>query len=51
MYRHHPQTIQIKSLLEDGAIGPLRLIRAAQSFTVDRSSTMCGCSPSSRAAR
>jgi D-xylose 1-dehydrogenase (NADP+, D-xylono-1,5-lactone-forming) len=35
MYRHHPQTIQIKSLLEAGAIGPLRLIRAAQSFPID----------------
>jgi D-xylose 1-dehydrogenase (NADP+, D-xylono-1,5-lactone-forming) len=35
MYRHHPQTIQIKSLLEAGAIGPLRLIRAAQSFPTE----------------
>jgi D-xylose 1-dehydrogenase (NADP+, D-xylono-1,5-lactone-forming) len=35
MYRHHPQTIQIKSLLEAGAIGPLRLIRASQSFPID----------------
>ena len=34
MYLHHPQTLQIKSLLEAGAIGPLRLIRAAQSFMV-----------------
>jgi predicted dehydrogenase len=36
MYRHHPQTIEIKSLLAAGAIGPLRLIRAAQSFTVEQ---------------
>ena len=36
MYRHHPQTIQIKSLLRAGAIGPLRLIRAAQSFPIDQ---------------
>jgi predicted dehydrogenase len=34
MYRHHPQTIRIKSLLEGGAIGRLRLIRAAQSFRI-----------------
>jgi D-xylose 1-dehydrogenase (NADP+, D-xylono-1,5-lactone-forming) len=36
MYRHHPQTIQIKSLLQAGAVGPLRLIRAAQSFPIER---------------
>ena len=35
MYRHHPQTIQIKSLLKYGAVGPLRLIRAAQSFPIE----------------
>ncbi len=35
MYRHHPQTVAIKSLLEDGAIGPLRLIRATQSFPIE----------------
>jgi D-xylose 1-dehydrogenase (NADP+, D-xylono-1,5-lactone-forming) len=34
MYRHHPQTLQIKSLLDAGAIGRLRLIRAAQSFAI-----------------
>jgi len=31
---HHPQTLRIKSLLDAGAIGHLRLIRAAQSFMV-----------------
>ncbi len=36
MYRHHPQTPCIKSLLEAGAIGPLRLIRASQRFRVDQ---------------
>ncbi len=35
MYRHHPQTVRIKSLLDAGAIGPLRLIRASQSFRVE----------------
>jgi predicted dehydrogenase len=34
MYLHHPQTLRIRSLVGSGAIGPLRLIRAAQSFTV-----------------
>jgi predicted dehydrogenase len=34
MYRHHPQTERIRSLLEAGAIGRLRLIRAAQSFPI-----------------
>jgi D-xylose 1-dehydrogenase (NADP+, D-xylono-1,5-lactone-forming) len=32
MYRHHPQTMRIKELVEDGAIGELRTIRAAFSF-------------------
>jgi xylose dehydrogenase (NAD/NADP) len=35
MYRHHPQTMQIKSLLQAGAVGPLRLIRASQSFPIN----------------
>lgn len=35
MYRHHPQTPRIKALLEGGAVGPLRLIRASQRFTVE----------------
>ncbi len=34
MYLHHPQTLRIRSLVGSGAIGALRLIRAAQSFTV-----------------
>jgi predicted dehydrogenase len=38
MYRHHPQTMRIRSLLEAGAVGPLRLIRAAQSFPITEQS-------------
>jgi D-xylose 1-dehydrogenase (NADP+, D-xylono-1,5-lactone-forming) len=38
MYRHHPQTPAIKSQLEAGAIGPLRLIRASQTFPIDEGS-------------
>jgi xylose dehydrogenase (NAD/NADP) len=32
MYRHNPQTKRLKELVEDGAIGELRLVRAAFSF-------------------
>ncbi len=35
MYRHHPQTARVVELVEAGAIGRLRLIRAAFSFHVD----------------
>jgi predicted dehydrogenase len=34
MYRHNPQTHRLAALVSDGAIGPLRLIRAAFSFPV-----------------
>jgi xylose dehydrogenase (NAD/NADP) len=32
MYRHNPQTARLKQLVDGGAIGPLRLVRAAFSF-------------------
>jgi xylose dehydrogenase (NAD/NADP) len=32
MWRHHPQTQKLTELLEEGAIGPLRLVRVAFSF-------------------
>jgi D-xylose 1-dehydrogenase (NADP+, D-xylono-1,5-lactone-forming) len=32
MYRHHPQTLRVKQLVDRGAIGRLRAIRAAFSF-------------------
>ena len=32
MWRHHPQTDRLVQLVRDGAIGPLRLVRAAFSF-------------------
>ena len=35
MYRHHPQTSRLVQLVEEGAVGELRLVRAAFSFTVD----------------
>jgi predicted dehydrogenase len=35
MYRHHPQTRRLKELVEEGAIGALRLIRGTFSFTCD----------------
>jgi predicted dehydrogenase len=36
MYRHHPQTLRLKALVDDGAIGALRLVRGAFSFTLAR---------------
>jgi D-xylose 1-dehydrogenase (NADP+, D-xylono-1,5-lactone-forming) len=32
MYRHHPQTARVKQLVDEGAIGELRAMRAAFSF-------------------
>jgi xylose dehydrogenase (NAD/NADP) len=32
MYRHHPQTMKIKELVANGAIGELRLVRGAFTF-------------------
>jgi predicted dehydrogenase len=32
MYRHNPQTARLKQLVDDGAIGQLRLVRAAFSY-------------------
>jgi D-xylose 1-dehydrogenase (NADP+, D-xylono-1,5-lactone-forming) len=32
MYRHHPQTLKLKELVDDGAIGRVRLMRTAFSF-------------------
>jgi xylose dehydrogenase (NAD/NADP) len=34
MYRHNPQTARLKELVESGAIGTLRVVKAAFSFTV-----------------
>jgi len=35
MWRHHPQTRRLRELLDEGAIGDLRLIRASFSFPLD----------------
>ncbi len=32
MYRHHPQTLKVKELVESGAIGKLQLIRGSFTF-------------------
>ncbi len=32
MYRHHPQTLRVKALVEAGALGEVRLLRGAFSF-------------------
>lgn len=36
MYRHHPQTLKIKELVDSGAIGALRLVRGSFSFNLSR---------------
>jgi predicted dehydrogenase len=36
MYRHHPQTLKAKELVDAGAVGALRLVRGAFSFTLTR---------------
>lgn len=36
MYRHHPQTIKVKELVDGGAIGQLRLIRGSFTFNIAR---------------
>jgi len=35
MWRHHPQTLELAELVAGGAIGDLRLVRAAFSFPLD----------------
>ncbi len=35
MYRHHPQTLKVKQLVEEGAIGELRFVRGSFSFPLD----------------
>jgi predicted dehydrogenase len=36
MYRHHPQTIKVKELVESGAIGKLQLVRGSFTFNLTR---------------
>jgi predicted dehydrogenase len=36
MYRHHPQTLKVKQLLDSGAIGALRFLRGSFSFQLTR---------------
>ena len=36
MYRHHAQTLKVKELVENGAIGELRLVKGAFSFYLDQ---------------
>lgn len=34
MYRHHPQTLKVQSLIAQGAIGDVRLVRGSFTFTL-----------------
>jgi len=36
MYRHHPQTLKVKELVQHGSIGKLRLVRGSFSFNLNR---------------
>jgi predicted dehydrogenase len=36
MYRHHPQTLKVKELVDEGAIGKVQLIKGAFTFTLTR---------------
>ena len=36
MYRHHPQTLKVKEMVESGSLGRLQLIRGAFTFTLTR---------------
>ncbi|MBI3172445.1 MAG: Gfo/Idh/MocA family oxidoreductase [Chloroflexi bacterium] len=36
MYRHHPQTLKVKEIVESGTLGQLQLIRGAFTFTLTR---------------
>lgn len=36
MYRHHPQTLKAKELIDAGAVGKLQLIKGAFSFVLNR---------------
>jgi predicted dehydrogenase len=36
MYRHHPQTLQLKALVDDGTIGQLLLVRGSFTFSLTR---------------
>jgi xylose dehydrogenase (NAD/NADP) len=38
MYRHHPQTLKVKELIESGAIGNLQLIRGSFTFNISNES-------------
>jgi predicted dehydrogenase len=36
MYRHHPQTLKVKELVDGGAVGALRMVRGSFTFTLSR---------------
>jgi D-xylose 1-dehydrogenase (NADP+, D-xylono-1,5-lactone-forming) len=36
MYRHHPQTLKVKEIVDGGAVGQLKVIRGAFSYTLLR---------------
>ena len=51
MWRHHPQTLRLRELLDEGVIGRLRLVRASFSFPLARRRRTSASTASSTAAR
>ena len=51
MYRHNPQTKRAKELVDEGAIGELRLIRSTFSYSLYDEGQHPPAAPTSRAAR
>ncbi|HSQ40231.1 MAG TPA: Gfo/Idh/MocA family oxidoreductase [Anaerolineales bacterium] len=42
MYRHHPQTLKVKELVDSGALGKLQLIKGAFTYTFTREGNFRG---------
>lgn len=42
MYRHHPQTLEIKKMVDSGALGKLQLIKGTYSYTMTRQGNFRG---------
>ncbi len=40
MYRHHPQTLKVKELIDAGAIGEVKLVRGSFTFTLSGTSNV-----------
>ena len=50
MYRHHPQTLKAKELVDSGAIGSVRFVARHVQLPAERARATCGCGRSGAAA-